>query len=311
MTLWPIGHAIPRPDWGRYLSPEWRETRRTGAYIGCSMVAAILNLSPWEGPWTAWKRLTGRAEPKEQTDRMLLGLDMEPVILKWWRRKRPEVVAHWRPQLTYQHPRVPCLGASLDAVGDLEGGGRVLAECKHPHWRVQEQIDEYLEQGIIGGELKATFVQVQAQMAVTGLPMTHLAIICGKGPTVINVPRWDAWTTRIEQEVPSFHALYVATDKEPPAGSADEGYLRTHYAKSDPSKVIERLELAADVAKAREVKARIAVAKAKAREIEKDELAPIRARLMQAMGDAEELHTGEGKPVTWRPDKNGKRSMRI
>jgi putative phage-type endonuclease len=310
MTLWPIGHAIPRPDWGRYLSPEWQEARRNGTYIGCSMVAAILGLSPWEGPWTAWRRLTGRAEPKEQTDGMLLGLDMEPVILRWWRRKRPDVVAHWRPQLTYQHPRVPCLGASLDAVGDL-AGGQVLVECKNPHWRTQEQIDDYLERGVIGGDLRPALVQVQAQLAVTGLPLAHLAFICEKTPTVIDVPVWDTWTTRIETEIAAFHARHVVTGIAPPAGPADEGPLRTHYSKSDPGKVIERPDLASFVVMARAVKARIAIAKAKARGLDKHDLAPIRARLMQEMGDAEELHVGTGNPVTWRPDKNGKRSMRI
>jgi len=309
--IWPIGQAIQRPEWGAYLSPQWLAKRRDGTYIGCSTVAEILNLSPWRGPWSAWQKLTGQGDDVEQTESMQLGLDMEPVILRWWRRKRPEIVSHWRPRLTYSHPTIPVLGASIDAVGDSTDGDQVPAECKHLHWRAQEDVDAFVERGMLEGGLVPIFVQVQAQLACTQLPFAHLSIICEKQPTVITVPRDDAMVARIEAEIPAFFDRFVATGVEPPAGPADVPSLRSFYPTSEPGRVVEAPDLAELVEQGRELKAKLAAKRAEARAIEKD-LAPCKATLMQRMQDADELVVGgSAKPVTWKTNKAGKRSLKL
>lgn len=311
---WPIGHAIPRPEWGEYRSEEWQRIRSDGVYTGCSDVAAILGLHPWQGPLTTWRALIGHEVQRERTEedqeKMDLGLDIEQAILNAWRRKTPEVVDHWRTRRTYSHPRIPILGGSFDAVGRLSDGQQVLAEFKHVYWRAQDDVDAYEERGVLQGMLVPIYVQCQAQLAVSGLELNYACILIEKRTNILPLGRDEPMIQRIEREIPAFFNRFVATGVEPPAGEYDVKHLRAFYPDVEPGQIVERPDLLPLVAKGREIKLRLARARADVRATEK-ELAPISAQLMQALGKAEVLRVGGGeKDVTWKADKRGRRTMR-
>ncbi len=61
---------------------EWLEQRRKS--IGGSDAAAIVGLSKWASPYSVWAEKTGRIPPKEDSEAMRIGRDLEDYVARRW-----------------------------------------------------------------------------------------------------------------------------------------------------------------------------------------------------------------------------------
>lgn len=101
---------------------DFHANRRTG--IGGSDMGVILGLVGSKAD--LWLTKMGRKEPIEPTDRMLMGILQEPVILAEYKRRRPEhKVRRCNRQL--RHKLYPTLVGHVDGLVGREG----IVECKY------------------------------------------------------------------------------------------------------------------------------------------------------------------------------------
>lgn len=100
-------------------SPEW--CRR----VSPSKVAACIGLSPWDSPYSMFRKMRGEIPWDEETDAMERGNLCEPAVLAWWRIHNDH--GDWAEQVT------ATIGdwcvATPDAV-TTENGATVIVEAK-------------------------------------------------------------------------------------------------------------------------------------------------------------------------------------
>lgn len=245
---------------------EWLTARRALRTIGASDVAGVLQASPYSSPLQVWAGVTGRHEhtvEEHELDRMLLGTACEPEVRIVAASKLgvglcsvetgAELVHRGISFLSpwpfvVQHPTIPCLTASLDAVACV-GGELCVVELKTAGWRQRDGWESYRMFGdlesIMGTALLAYYTQVQAQLAVTGLRKGYLVGVVGEEAaawmlTNVVMRRRDGDDVRplqlregdvyvfeiardpeaiecIETVVPRFHGRHIARDEMPPA----------------------------------------------------------------------------------------------
>lgn len=109
-------------------SEDWekRKTRITGTKI-----AAIAGLNIWEDRVGVYQEMTGqRIKEKRdnfQSDAMLWGIKMEPILLDWFKEK-------FQAEMTYPgtvcHKTDERFGATPDALAHLPDGSEVIVEAK-------------------------------------------------------------------------------------------------------------------------------------------------------------------------------------
>lgn len=203
---------------------QWLEWRKAHPSVGASMVAAVLGLSPYQTPLGAWSILTGR-EQSEDSLAARMGRLMEPLILDEYR-------AHVGPcdpvPAVLQHETVDCLTCNLDAAVPLTTPGTVVpVEAKHgsyhhrDHWLALRDGDIA---AIRGTNVGAYYVQIQAQMAVTGADHAWFAVVLDKRwLDGIRVERDDELIGLIEREVPAWWERHVVADEPPPPRLEDAG----------------------------------------------------------------------------------------
>lgn len=261
-----LGHEVAlyrTDDLGR---EEWLRRRRALRSIGASDVAGVLQTSPYSSPLQVWGGVTGRYEhtvDAGEVDRMLVGTACEPEvrIVAASRLKvglcSPETGAGlvgrgmsflcaW--PWVVQHPRHPCLTASLDAVACVDGELCVV-ELKTAGWKQRDGWESYRMHGtidsIIGTSVLAYWTQVQAQLAVTGLRRGFLVGVVGEEAAawmlttqlmrrregddvqplalrdgdvfVFDIRRDDEACEIIEDVIPRWHAKHIVADVMPPA----------------------------------------------------------------------------------------------
>jgi putative phage-type endonuclease len=71
-------------------SPEWHAAR-AGLRLGGSEIAAVLNLSPFESPFSLWHRKKGHIGPVVETEQMEWGRRLEPAICEKYQDRHPDV----------------------------------------------------------------------------------------------------------------------------------------------------------------------------------------------------------------------------
>jgi len=95
------------------------ELRKQG--VGGSEVAAVMGLSPWEGPLQVYARKLGLAEEAESTLPMKIGVALEEVILQEYSKIKGVQVG--RNARTWQHPTKPWRLATPDGFA---GNGNTI-----------------------------------------------------------------------------------------------------------------------------------------------------------------------------------------
>lgn len=261
-----LGHEIALYRTDGLSREEWLQRRRALRSIGASDAAGVLQTSPYSSPLQVWGGVTGRYEhtvDASEVDRMLVGTACEPEVRIVAASKlgvglcSPETGAGlvgrglsflcaW--PWVVQHPRHPCLTASLDAVACVDGELCVV-ELKTAGWRHRDGWESYKLHGtldsIMGTSLLAYWTQVQAQLCVTGLRRGYLVGVVGEEAMawmlttqvmrrregddvqplalregdvfVFRIDRDEEACDIIEDVLPRWHRRHIVGDEMPPA----------------------------------------------------------------------------------------------
>jgi putative phage-type endonuclease len=205
---------VTEPSWsthaelaGHYTTrEEWLALRRTG--IGSSDCSAVLGLGKYGSPFSVWVEKTGRAAPVEETEAMMWGTLLEPVIrTELARRLDVEVVTS--PTLRslarpWQLYNADGLIPSLNAVVEIKNASAWLAH----DW--DEQIPDHAE------------LQVQHGMAVTGADGAYVAgLIGGNRLRWEYIPRDDRLIDTVNAAEQHLWDTYIVADVAPPIDGSD------------------------------------------------------------------------------------------
>lgn len=157
-----IAERLCAPD-----TPEWLEMRRGG--IGASEAAAVLGLDgDYKTPLHIYLEKRGDAPDIEETDEMLLGHLMEPVVSQFFTR-RTRIAVVQSPVGLFRHPEYKFVLATPDAI--LADGS--LGEWKTTNWRMEDGLGDEGTDDIP----ERWLCQVQQQMGVTGIQKAHIAAL--------------------------------------------------------------------------------------------------------------------------------------
>lgn len=262
---------------------DWLRWRREG--LGASDAAAVVGMSRWSSPYTVWLDKTG-ALPIDatMTQAQSWGLRLEqPIAEAFEEEKGTQVTGRgaWVESREY-----PWLRATLDGLAILDGKW-VVVEIKTSNGRDHawdEGVPDYYE------------VQVQHQLAVTGLEVAHLAVLLGGSDyRSYEIPRDDEAIAKLIELESQFWTGNVLANVEPgvDGSPATAGALKIVYASADPD---TEVELDKDMAEwlelLREAKARVKDAEA--------EVTLATNEIMAALG-THEVGTLNGRPViSWK-----------
>lgn len=108
----------------------WLAWRREG--IGASDVPGLLGLSPWASPWSIWLDKLGLLPEQEATTAMRLGLELEPIIGRWFAEETGLQLGGEQTQVTGRrlHHRATVDGFVFDGPGRLPADRLGVAEFK-------------------------------------------------------------------------------------------------------------------------------------------------------------------------------------
>lgn len=147
---------------------EWLEHRRHS--IGGSDAAAIIGLNLWSSPFYVWAEKLGKIPPKEDTEAMRLGRDLEDYVAKRFTEKTGKKVR--RENNIIVNPTYPFAHANVDRMIIGEDAG---LECKTTSALNLKRFKngEYPEH---------YYVQCVHYMAVTGCKRWYLGVlVLGEG----------------------------------------------------------------------------------------------------------------------------------
>lgn len=158
----------------------WLQERLSG--IGSSEAATACGLSPWESPASLYLRKIGEAEPIEESEAMVWGNRLEPLIADAYTERTGFAFAD--EQWFTRSKAFPFMLATIDRV---RSDGRVV-ELKTVGAR---QASEWGESGT--DEIPRWYtVQVLHQLAVTDSDVADVAaLICGQELRVYTIERDD------------------------------------------------------------------------------------------------------------------------
>lgn len=274
------------------LTAEQQEIRRKR--IGASEVAAILGLDPWKAPVDIWLEKTGRAERDAMSEAAEWGLRKEPIVLDKYRELHGVELV--QPG-TLIHPEVDLLAATPDSivVPSLQLHLDAGSEC----WERDVQVKCPRErQRAFWGEPGSDdipehyWLQVQAEMAVTGLDTADVVALFG-GDTYVEycVARDEATISDMLEAVQRWWRDHVVADVSPEVtGRNAERILLRRHPKSNGEIIDAPATLLPWIEKVRQAKRYEAQAKALLEEA--------RPRVIEAIGDNKGL-CGEWGRITY------------
>lgn len=203
---------------------EWLEWRKKG--LGGSDAAAVCGLSPWESPIGVWLDKMGKTPPKEETEAMRQGRDLEDYVAKRFEEETGKTVRRWNAILA--HPKHPWMLANIDReiVGENAG-----FEAK--------TTSAYNESAWADGKIPIQYqLQCHHYMAVTGARRWYIGCLILTRGFVWNVIERDESVIEnlISMEFEFWHR-YVLTDEMPPPDGTVES--EEVIAKLFPGNMVE------------------------------------------------------------------------
>lgn len=263
--------------------------------IGASEVAAVLGISPYADatPFAVWARLT-QGYQRPEAPELTAGTYLERAVADWYADQHASQVVVTHSTGT-RHPDHDWLSATPDREV-CDGSASWLLECKTDRDR-----DAW---GTPGTDQIPAHVaaQVQTQLACTGYPHCDVAVLFKARDefACYTVTRDEVVIAHIIRECGAWYARHVIGGEMPAldGGNAAAAYLKQRYpgggplVKATPEQAAYVAEYADNKADEKEVAKRLAVAK---------------QRLLLALGDA----LGFEGLCTYRPNKNGVRSLRL
>ncbi len=209
----------------------WLEKRRK--FVTGTDAAAILGISKWSSPLSVWRSKRGEDDVVPETEAMYWGKKLERSILERYAEVQGCDMEYCDAYELRTSPEYPRLGASLDGFNrDL--GCPVDAKnvrVKGPEWGDEgsDGIPDYYR------------TQLAVQMAVTGAPMAHLAVLfSGQEFRIYQVMRDDGLIAKIAAEADRFWERVESGEMPEPTGcEADTGWLKSRFADGDPDATAE------------------------------------------------------------------------
>lgn len=198
------------------LTPEQHEMRRTR--VGASEVAAILGLDPWKAPIDIFLEKMGRSQRGELSEPAEWGLRNEPTVLTKYRELHGVELV--QPG-TLIHPELDLLAATPDGI--VVPSVAVHEEIGPDSWErdVQVKCPDKMQRANWGEPgtddiPEHYWLQVQAEMAVTGLDTADVVALFGGNKYVeYCVGRDDDTISDILEAVERWWRNHVVADVEP------------------------------------------------------------------------------------------------
>lgn len=272
---------------------DWLEWRNKG--IGSSDVVVVAGLSKYKSPVGLYLEKTGEIVPEEAGEAAYWGTVMEETVAKEFAKRAPDKYVHeyrvQRKNAILQHPDYPFMLANVDRLLYNKDFGWGVLECKTASEYLKDTwFDENGGEAVPDGYM----LQVQHQLAVTGLQYAYSAVLIGGNKFEMRyIPR-DEKIIELLYVIESEFWKCVE-EKIPPAidgSDASAKLLDRLYPEEEEGKVILLPDDAGKWFDELE-KAKAAEKEAKARVEE------IKNRFKDAMGTAEIANYGERK-VTWK-----------
>jgi predicted phage-related endonuclease len=253
-----------------------------------------LPTSPYQSLYGLWAIKSGLVDrPARTNTRIDWGVRFEEPIARgiaetqgWEMRKCP----HY-----YRHPTVDRMGASLDFEVIERHGGRTVHvpfEIKNVAWteRWKWKLDGYW------APPPHIAIQVQHQLAVTGLPYAYLGVLFGGSEErVFIIERDDEICAKLEEAVIDFWRHVDDGIPPEPDYDRDRWVIKRLFARATPGRTVDWSENE----EARHLVMALQSASAAASDLKKmakehEEAAEeLRARLLHRLGDAEMADLGE------------------
>lgn len=255
-------------------------------HVGASDVAAIMGMSPYGSAHDVWLAKTGRVEDIEETDAMVFGTHAEPMVQGLWKHYQGTQLV--KPTATFaDHAINGWLRVNPDFFIGKAQRGSPIVESKASMRAITG--DGWGTSGT--SEVPPhVYAQVQAQMAACESEEASVARLFGSfgaGFSIYTIPRDSDFIDIMREAIVSFWESCVLKDTPPPESQASIDALSRR--KREPGSVVQvDPQIVAD----------FLAAKATLKEAEAVEEAA-KARLLQALGDAEEGAV-EGYAVSYR-----------
>lgn len=166
---------------------QWLEIRKQG--IGGSEAGAICGLNPFSTPFTVYGEKLGILPPKEETEAMRIGNDLEEYIAKRFTEKTGKKVKNCNYVL--QHPKHSWMLADVDRLVVGENAG---LECK--------STSAFNKTNFEKADIPAQwYTQCVHYMAVTGAKKWYLAVL------VLGVGFYDFVIERNEEDIKALEEI--------------------------------------------------------------------------------------------------------
>lgn len=283
-----IGH---RPfilaDLKRTDTEAWLSLRE--CTLGASEVAAALGLNPYKSPLKLYLEKMGHREDLSGNEAVEFGVQMEGPIRQWFAKRYP-VVERFNVEVQeypfmLRHPDHYWLSASPDGVITHPELGVGLIEIKTASERMWREWE--------ADELPTMYyIQIQSQLAVTGLDYAYVVALVGRKLLWKFVPRNDEVIDQIIDLTGMWWRDHIEA-KIPPAPEglpSDTAALKLLYPEATPD-VVQLHHLQDDYDRYKDLQTR---QKELGLEIE-----AIKQRFMAEMGSADTAMVGK-KKVTWK-----------
>lgn len=182
---------------------QWLEERRKS--IGGSDAAALVGMSPYATPYMVWADKTGRLPPKEDSEAMRQGRDLEEYVAKRFCEKNEKKV-HIQSGII-RNPAYPYAHATIDRKVTGERAG---LECKTTSAMNLKKFKngEYPEN---------YYAQCMHYLAVTGWERWYLAVlVLGRDFQTFTIERDEEEIKALMETERDFWEKYVACDVPPP-----------------------------------------------------------------------------------------------
>lgn len=290
--------------------------------IGGSSVPAILGVDENKSPYDLWLEFTDPSTRPDMSDNepVLWGNLLEPVIVQEVAR-RLGAACQYSPEPII-HPKYPFMRARPDAlvlapaediynVDNCSGLDDVKEKTRTILGRPSVAGIEVKNRGFFMGKhygdedsedvLDSEAIQCHMGMACSGLPRWHLGVLIGGQKLRMFAIQRDEEMCRIIEEACVEFWGYVQRKEPPPPSNISDCHRR--WPKEAPGlRIAADARLADLIAQRQTLKGVLGDTDAR--------LSAVEFRIKMAMKDAEAV-TVDGKPVlTWKADKNGKRTMR-
>jgi len=261
---------------------QWLEYRNH--CITASSVAAIVGLHPWETPRTLYERMKGLSTPKESTEAMEMGIDLEPFIAAMFAKRNGltlgvDLVPNGYDLL--RHPENSRFAATPDyLLGDDE-----LVECK---WAGVNTASSFGREA--SDEAPSHYLlQCQWQLFVTGRKLCHLAVLTPFGFRSFKVKADAELQRRLAHFAAKFLGEYIDSDCPPPltGHTPDTEWVKNKFPQDSGSVVRATDSIEEKIAELGHLTVQI-----KKLELEAEELLN---QVKEFMGEASVLESDEGK----------------